>query len=203
MSLPEEAGIEAVKLARESLEAHVTGRSLRHAPRTAGPMTELRGAFVTLNTLQKDGKALRGCIGFPEPILPLWEAVERASIEASRDPRFPYPVSSEELGAIVVEVSILTKPKRVVVTRRKDLPSRIRIGIDGVIVSNAYTSGLFLPQVAPEQGWDQTEFLSEACAKAGLPYDAWLRDDTQIEVFQAEVFAEEAPRGKSSRAEPD
>ena len=162
---------------------------------------EKRGVFVTLNILEHGVKELRGCIGYPEPIKPLGEAIRDVTVYATEDPRFPFPVSTEELDRIVVEVSVLTVPQEIHAPRRKDLPSMIRLGVDGVIVSNAYTSGLFLPQVATEQGWDQETFLSEACVKGGLGLTSWLDGDTKVQVFQAEVFAEEKPRGIVSRVD--
>jgi uncharacterized protein (TIGR00296 family) len=159
-------------------------------------LAEKRGVFVTLSTLEGGSKQLRGCIGYPEPIKPLWEAINDVTVYASEDPRFPFPVTREELDRIVVEVSVLTVPQEIRASRRQDLPSKIRLGVDGLVVSNSFTSGLFLPQVATEQGWDQETFLSEACGKAGLPFDSWLKVDTKVQTFQAEVFTEVSPRGE-------
>jgi len=189
-------GRAAVKLARQTLESHVRGTVRGPSPPPSGVLAEKRGVFVTLNLLVGEAKQLRGCIGYPEPIKPLWQAVQDVTIYASEDPRFPSPVAQKELDRIVVEVSILTLPQEIRAPRRQDLTSKIRLGVDGLIVSNAFTSGLFLPQVATEQGWDQETFLSEACGKAGLPFDSWLKEDTKVQTFQAEVFAEVSPGGE-------
>jgi len=194
-------GRSAVELARETLELHVRGTQRSPGARPSGVLAEKRGVFVTLNILQQGGKELRGCIGYPEPIKPLWEAIREVTVYASEDPRFPFPVRADELDRIVVEVSVLTRPEEVQAPNRGDIPSKIRLGVDGVIVSNPFTSGLFLPQVATEQGWDQETFISEACGKAGLPFDSWLKADTRIETFQAEVFAEQSPRGPVARVD--
>ena len=199
MSLDE--GRAAVRLARETLESHIGGTPRVPGLRPSGVLVEKRGVFVTLNTLEGGTKQLRGCIGYPQPIKPLWEAVQDVTTYAAEDPRFPSPVTREELDRIVVEVSILTLPQEIRATRRQDLPSKIRLGVDGLIVSNSFASGLFLPQVATEQGWDQETFLSEACGKAGLPYDSWLKEDTKVQTFQAEVFAEILPRGEVVRVD--
>jgi uncharacterized protein len=194
-----EEGTAAVMLARESLEAHVRGtrQVLKKSPDS---FAEKRGVFVTLNMEDSGGKRLRGCIGYPEPIKPLGDAIKDVTVFASEDPRFPHSVTPEELDSILVEVSILTLPHDLLAPRRRDLPSKIRLGVDGLIISNQHTSGLFLPQVATEQGWDQETFISEACSKAGLPMDAWLQDGTRVQTFQAEIFAEKKPRGKVERA---
>ena len=67
------------------------------------------------------------------------------------------------------------------------------IGRDGLIVPKGPFSGLLLPQVAPEWGFDSREFLSQTCVKAGLTADAWLDEDTKVQHFQAQIFAEVAP----------
>jgi uncharacterized protein (TIGR00296 family) len=160
--------------------------------------------FVTLNLASASvQERLRGCIGFPFPVKKLEDAIREATVAAaSDDPRFP-PVVKSELDSVMVEVSILTRPEAVEVSRLQDLPGRIRIGTDGLIISRAYLSGLLLPQVATEFNLDQTEFLSQACMKAGLPPDSWLESETKIQVFQAEIFAEAKPRGKVVRVNPE
>ena len=107
-----------------------------------------------------------------------------------------------ELGSLVVEVSVLTPPQDLVAPRRQDLPSKVRVGEDGLIISDSRQSGLLLPQVATEFGMDSMEFLSQACMKAGLPPDSWLDGQTRVQVFQADVFGEAQPRGEAVRLEP-
>lgn len=199
MPLPSETGKNAVKLAREAIEARISGD--REEPKTPAeqPFTELRGVFVTINRAEPGADKLRGCIGFPYPVKPLGVAIREAAVAAAtEDPRFP-PLSKSELARVVVEVSILTPPRPLVAGTPRDLPSKVRIGTDGLIISRFGMSGLLLPQVATEFGMDQVEFLSQACMKAGLPPDAWLEEGTEIQTFQAEIFGEKAPRGKVER----
>ncbi len=198
MTLSPEDGRAAVQLARATLDDHVAGRDQPVKKWASGPFSEERGVFITLNLAEQLSDRLRGCIGFPHPIKRLGEAIQEATIAAaSEDPRFP-PVRQGELDSIMVEVSVLTSPQDLD-GPRQDLPSKVRIGEDGLIVSRSYLSGLLLPQVATEFGMDQTEFLSQACMKAGLPPDAWLEPDTKVQVFQAEIFAEKQPRGEVVR----
>ena len=169
--------------------------------RTGGIFSELRGVFVTLNLVEGEER-LRGCIGFPYPTYPLGRAIEEATVAAaSEDPRFP-PVAPGELDSIVVEVSVLTAPTELAAKDRRTLPSKVRTGTDGLIISNPFTSGLLLPQVATEFGQDPTDFQSQTCLKAGLPPDAWLDESTKVQVFQAEIFAEAKPGGEISRVNP-
>ena len=185
-----------VRHARSAIEACVSGRPL---PRwSEGFMSVSRGVFVTLNRVEPIPDRLRGCIGFPFPSKKLGDAlIAAAAAAATEDPRFP-PVTPSELEAIVVEVSVLTSPEELNVPRR-DLPTHVRIGQDGLIVSRSYESGLLLPQVATEFRMDEVQFLSEACVKAGLPPDSWLDPLTKVQVFQAEIFAEIDPGGRVVR----
>ena len=98
-------------------------------------------------------------------------------------------------------MSILTPPKEVLVSDPKLLPKTIKVGRDGLIASNGPYHGLLLPQVPVEYGWDEEEFLRQTCVKAGMTPDMWLDKDTKISSFQADVFTEEAPRGKAVRKE--
>lgn len=203
MSLTLEEGKLAVHLARKTLEAHVGGTPIERRNHEPGILSEKRGVFVTLNKQLGGIKTLRGCIGYPEPVRPLGEAIEEVTVYATEDPRFLHTVSSAELKEIVVEVSVLTQPTDLKVDRREDLPSKVRLGVDGLIITNGYNSGLFLPQVATEQGWDQETYVSEACGKAGLPFDAWLDEATEVQVFQAEIFAELEPGGRVAKVNPE
>ena len=139
------------------------------------------GAFVTLN--DKATGALRGCIGEILPMRPLAEAVAARAVDSAlRDPRFQ-PVSERELGSLRVEVSALTPPKPVASWRD------IVLGRDGMTMEKGNAFAVFLPQVAPEQGWDLETTLTHLSRKAGLSADAW-REGAKFETFQAEVFHE-------------
>ena len=199
MKLTLEDGEFLVRLARRAIETKLReGRRIR--PSAPEGLMEPRGVFVTLNGVEGQHR-LRGCIGYPYPERPLAEAVVDAAIGAAlHDPRFN-PVSLEEMGEIVVEVSVLTPPERIVVERPEYYPRRIEVGRDGLIVSRGGFRGLLLPQVPIEWGWDAEEFLTQCCLKAWLPPDAWLLPDTEIYRFQAEIFAEEEPRGRVIRVE--
>jgi uncharacterized protein (TIGR00296 family) len=185
-----------VAMARTTLDSFVeSGKYKKGAPAEAY-LAENRGVFVTLSTIEEGVSMLRGCIGFPYPVKPLGEAVQEAAVSAaSDDPRFT-PVRADELPGIVVEVSVLTVPVELNVKKRKDLPSKVKVGEDGLMISTASAGGLLLPQVATEQGWDAEEFLNQACLKAGLSPDSWLLPSTKVQTFQADIFAEKSPRGE-------
>ncbi len=195
-------GTLAVQIAREALEAFVTGRSMRSfvVPKS---FEEKAGAFVTLSKygVEDPYERLRGCIGYPEPFFPLLKAVVKSAEGAAEDPRFP-PLKPDELPHIVVEVSLLTPPQPIEVKKQRDLPKQIRLGVDGIVVAQGPARGLFLPQVATEHGMDAETFLSECCMKAGLMPDAWLDESTRVKKFQTEIFEEVEPRGAIVRRPP-
>lgn len=194
LSLPQ--GAVLVSIAREAIDSAVDGKPAAHSRQPASRaehdfLRVNRGAFVTLN---KPGGDLRGCIGIPRPVKPLGEAVFEAAVgAATRDPRFPR-VQAHEVDSLTVEVSALTEPT-VIACKPLELPKHVDVGRDGLIVSWLGTSGLLLPQVGTEMGLTPEAFLSLTCEKAGLFPDAWLAPDVRVSKFQAEVFAESAPRG--------
>lgn len=189
----------AVRMAREALDAFVEHRPMRSfvIPKS---FEEKAGAFVTL-TVHPSGD-LRGCIGYPEPFFPLLKSVVKGAEGAAEDPRFP-PVRPDELGGLLVEVSLLTPPQLIEVKKPRELPKHVSIGEDGLIVAQGPYRGLLLPQVAVEWKWDAAEFLSEACMKAGLLPDAWFEPTTRVKKFQAEIFSEVEPRGAIVRRKLD
>jgi AmmeMemoRadiSam system protein A len=133
-------------------------------------------------TLHKRGE-LRGCIGEIAPDRELHRVVRDHALNAAfKDPRFT-PLSPAELPEIVIEISALTPPVEIESWRE------IEIGRHGVVLSKNGRSAVFLPQVAPEQGWDVETTLKYLSQKAGLPPDAW-RDGARFEVFEAVVFGE-------------
>jgi len=149
------------------------------------------GIFVTLNNYL----GLRGCIGYPLPEKLLFNALEDAAISAAtEDPRFP-SVKYEELNSITFEVTVLTPPKKITVNNPKEYLSEIKVGRDGLIVKFGIYSGLLLPQVPVEYGWNEEEFLEYTCEKAGLLKDYWKNSETEIQKFEGMVFKEEKPNG--------
>ena len=180
--LSEELRLELLALARRAVAAHFAGEP---PPRLASDRSEAfgqpRALFVTF---RRQGR-LRGCIGTLAPEGDLPRMVGKFALRAAlEDPRFP-PLAPAELPECAIEISVLTAP------RPLERPEDVQVGRDGLIVEADGRSGLLLPQVATEWGFDREAFLAETCRKAGLPYDAWQRSETRVWVFQAEVFGEE------------
>ena len=166
------------RLAREAIEHHLLGRPKPTREGETPRLSEKRGAFVTLKTHGQ----LRGCIGHIQALKPLSQTViDMAEAAAFQDPRFP-PLSRQELKDLSIEISALT-PFRPI----QDI-KEIQVGTHGLFIERGYNSGLLLPQVAAEYGWDTQTFLEQTCQKAGLPKDAWKDSQTKIQIFSAEIF---------------
>ncbi len=173
-----------LRLARETLDGYVTNRERPDLDSGGFHLTPrlmtVCGAFVSLHV----GRDLRGCIGHIVGRLPLAECVRENTINAAEnDYRFS-PVRSKELSQIHIEISVLSPMWTV------DSYEQIEIGKHGVFLKQGAAQAVFLPQVAPEQGWDLAQTLSHLARKAGLNPLAWQAPETEFEVFTAQVFGE-------------
>ncbi|NPA86021.1 MAG: TIGR00296 family protein [bacterium] len=197
--MQEQVYVEGVRFARKVVEEVLEGKELEELLKEAAQKFphEPRGIFTSIHTYPDH--ELRGCIGIPEPVYPFYKALVLSAYWAAfEDSRFP-PLCKEELDNVVFEVSYLTPPKLLRVKDPREYLQLIKIGQHGIIIERGPYRALFLPQVAVEQNWSVAEFLSYCCLKAGLEPGCWLDKDTKVYVFEAEVYAEEAPRGKIIR----
>ncbi|HYA70453.1 MAG TPA: TIGR00296 family protein [Thermoplasmata archaeon] len=192
-------GVAAVRLARRALEAALHAPSAPEslssveAERLPAVFNEPRGVFVTLK--RHPSGMLRGCIGYPLPVLPLRSALVRATVSAAvEDYRFR-PVPASELPRLTIEVSVLTPPEPLQFSTPEEAIRAVKVGRDGLIVDGLGSSGLLLPQVAPEEGWSAEELLDGTCEKAGLPPRSWQDPRVRIRRFEAEIFHEVSPGG--------
>lgn len=145
-------------------------------------LCEKRGAFVTLR--RREGGELRGCVGFVEARYPLHEAVDRAAeLAAFEDSRFD-PVQSKELAGLTLDVSVLSPLEPIAA-------EGVEVGRHGLMIRYAGRSGLLLPLVPLQFGWDREAFLEHTCSKAGLPKDAWRQPGAELLAFTAEIAEED------------
>jgi len=167
------------EVARKTVIEHAENGSAPEFTTDNPKLDRKSGAFVSLH--EKNG-ALRGCIGYVEPIKPLLKTVTNMAVAcSSRDPRFQ-PVTPDEFPNLNIEVSVLTPLEEI-----SDAET-IRVGEHGLMIKKGQASGLLLPQVPVEFGWDRHRFLEETCRKAGLEPGAWKEPDAKIFVFFAQVF---------------
>ncbi len=189
--LTDAEGTTAVHYARQ-----IVTSTVGHRPPTTITLgkhfDEKHGVFVTLHTYPAHD--LRGCIGIPYPDLTLKNALEEAAHSVTHDPRFP-PLRANELDHIIVEVTILSNPRPLKTSTPPEIPAKIRIGRDGLIIEQGFYKGLLLPQVPVEEHWDIETYLGYACMKAGLTADAWVMPQTKIYTFTGQIFTEQTPHG--------
>jgi len=144
----------------------------------AGVLREKLGSFVTL----KRGGRLRGCIGTIIPQEELYRNVARMGFaSAFHDSRFP-PLRHEEMEDTEIEVSVLGP-----ITPCPD-SERIEVGRHGLLLCQGGKSGVFLPKVPVEQGWDRLAYLENLCRKASLPSGSWKDPNAQLFWYEALVF---------------
>ncbi len=183
-----------ISLARKSIKYYLEkGRIPDFDEDIPEKLNRVFGVFVSLYKLPR--KELRGCIGFPQPVYPLYKGVALSAIESAvNDPRFSR-LSINELNDIVIELSILSPPEKINVKNPLEYLDKIKIGRDGLILKYRGASALLLPQVPVDYGWNVKEYLSHLCFKAGLTPDMWLDPEVEIYRFSAKVFIEEYPNG--------
>jgi AmmeMemoRadiSam system protein A len=148
------------------------------------------GAFVTIHTTggrggTGDNRRLRGCIGRMSATEPLEKTIRAMAVEAAfGDPRFP-PLSPEEFPRCELEISVLSPMERC------PNPRQVKVGVHGLYLSYHGRTGVLLPQVPVEQGWNLDEYLDYICVKAGVPAKAYEAPDAELFTFTAVVFGEE------------
>ncbi|MHC5143115.1 MAG: AmmeMemoRadiSam system protein A [Planctomycetota bacterium] len=174
-----------LKVVKDTVAAAVSGKPV-YQPETDNPelLAEV-GCFVTL----KNAEELRGCIGQFTADKPLIEMVCQMAVSSCmHDSRFSgNHITPDELLDLDIEISVLSPMEKT------DDPLSLRLGVDGIYITDGRTSGCFLPQVATETGWNEEDFLSFCCAhKAGLAPKAWKTDPgVEVYLFTAEVFGAE------------
>jgi AmmeMemoRadiSam system protein B/AmmeMemoRadiSam system protein A len=181
LSLSPEAQEELLVLARQTVTQFLNTETFPTFHTDDPALLQPLGAYVTY---EKQGE-LRGCVGRIEADRPAFLNVQYAAVAAAlADSRFP-AIAPEELDELDIEVTLLEPLRQV------ESPDEIQIGRDGVIMRVGADKGaLYLPQVPPEQGWDLQATLLNLCRKAGLPDDAWQRDDARFYAFTGQWFAE-------------
>jgi AmmeMemoRadiSam system protein A len=170
-----------LRTAKDAIDSVIYSRAVAEPVSDDSELNEARGCFVTL----KNGERLRGCIGQFTSDKPLIELVSEMSVASlTHDPRFFMErISADELEYITIEISVLSP------LVKTDEPLDLRLGVDGIYITDGHKSGCFLPQVAEETGWTKEEFLTHCCVqKAKLPPDAWKYDSTEVYLFSAEKF---------------
>ncbi len=175
-----------LKLARASFESYVKDKKTVTIKGNASEkLKKVQGCFVTLN---KNGN-LRGCIGHILPQEELYKCVIDNAVNAAvNDGRFN-PVTEDEIKDIEVEVSVLTSPYKLEYNDSQELLEKLRPMVDGVVIKSGWHQSTYLPQVW-EMFDSKEEFLSSLCVKGGASQGCWKDPNTEVLVYQAQVFSE-------------
>lgn len=178
-----------LEFAREALLFGVRGKRLPDIDPGSGSISQkIFSPGATFVTLTKN-KELRGCIGSLEAKRPLVEDVRLHTVAAAlEDFRFP-PVQEDEIEQISIEISRLTIPTRIEFDNPEELLSKIRPGIDGVVIKKGLRRATFLPQVW-EKVPDVELFLTMLCRKMGEGSDCWRSENVELLTYQVEKFCE-------------
>ncbi|MCL2006761.1 MAG: AmmeMemoRadiSam system protein A [Treponema sp.] len=168
-------------IARETITAKLEGRKPSY---NEADLPEAKcGAFVTLRNRQS--RQLRGCIGRIFSNEPLPQTIRTMAIQSGfNDPRFP-PLSREELREVSIEISAISPMEPCT------NPEKVEVGVHGLYLIYSGRSGILLPQVPLEQGWNREEYLEYICIKAGLPANSYSKEGAEFYTFTATVFEEE------------
>ncbi len=189
---------ELIDLGRSAVLRAFSGKEFNVPQYIKERYSEPKGVFITIKNYPEN--KLRGCMGLPLPVYPLWYGVIYSSLQAAfNDPRFK-SLRPEEFDKVIWEISILSPPEEMRVPK-EELPELIELGKHGLIVEFGERKGLLLPQVPIEQGWSAEEFLSYTCLKAGLPPDCWKWKETKIYRFSGKVYKEKEPFGEIIKEE--
>ena len=183
--ITDRAGQYLVELAHKAIKHYIETKEKMEIPDDYPiELDEKLGVFVTLNK----NNALRGCIGYAEPIESAIQATIDVAIAAAfNDPRFS-AVTKDEYPILDLEVTVLTKPEMIIVAHPDQYFEEIEIGVDGLIIQKGYSRGLLLPQVATEQAFTIEEFLENTCMKAGISADSWMDESCDVYKFQGQIF---------------
>lgn len=182
--LTKEESLGLLRIAREAIAARLEGK--KYEPVPIPSLDDRRqGVFVTLWLYGK----LRGCMGRIQARESVPEAVAMmAPVAALEDPRFP-ELTPEELPDLMIEISLLSRLERV-----HNFDNDIVIGRDGLLVKLDLHSGLLLPRIPVEYGWETREFLEQTCLKAGLPKNAYKDKYAEVYKFTTYKFSEQTEK---------
>lgn len=173
--------LEAAYATLRSLASQNGAREVDTA-RVPAPLRALRNTFVTITI----GGELRGCVGTLERSAPLIaDVVTNTRKAATQDRRFD-PMTSEEIAAASISISILSHLRPIPFVGEADLLEQLRPSVDGLAIRDGEQRALFLPKV-----WDDLpsarDFLAHLKQKAGLP-DRPLKPRTKAFRFTTETF---------------
>jgi len=184
-------GARLVVLAREAIEKQYSFFGFKPDRKEQMRFGYPCACFVTLYV---DGK-IRGTSGDIEHSPPLYDNLIQNALQAGKDPR--YSVQKEDIPRMTVEVSLVSKPKRIDVRNPGDYAKQMHPGKEGILIKSTYSKGMIMPQEAVKNRWNSLMILQQACHRAGLKQDDWQNFDlVRVYKFASQTFAEASPKGE-------
>jgi hypothetical protein len=184
-----EDGARAVELARESVESYVLHGQREQPGSMRDAFYARTGAFVRIVSTRGRGR-LRGCAGAYRGSDQLGHAIVDAAIQAASESSCGSEIEQPELPNLNISVCVVNNH---VLTN--DPVSDLELGTHGVAVDKDGKHGWLYPTIPLENGWNEEQFLTHACRKAGLSPFAWKDEDTMVTLFEGQVFRERSDGG--------
>ncbi len=178
-----------LRLTRRLVESAIRRRSSRVQISSQLSEIPVSGLFVTL----RNGGRLRACMGAWHGLPPglLGSSLPSAARSAAiGDHRCP-PILESELSDLRIELSLLHNPRSIDSASGAARITAIEVGRHGLLVADAAQTGLLLPQVAVDHGWNARTFLDHTALKAGLRKNAWRSPKVRLTTFEAVKLAED------------
>lgn len=182
MQLTAEQENALLNLAKGTIIFRLRGGGLPEVTTTDPALHQPAGCFVSLHRRHDHG--LRGCVGRMEATQPLLRVVRDTALSVLGDPRFTdRPITLAELPELEIDISVLSP------LRPAAHPMDFEPLTDGIHLTIAGRSGVFLPQVARETGWTREQLLARLCTeKLGMPPTAWELPEAMLQVFSTRIL---------------
>ncbi|MCR9296609.1 MAG: AmmeMemoRadiSam system protein B [bacterium] len=174
-----------VQTAAKLVANAVFGKGSREPLEALGGLANsvVMGAFVTL----KRGEILRGCCGALGRPMSLAEALTSSAAKTATEDQRMAAISPNELPYLTIDVTLLGPFNRIA-AQGAERQKAIKIGRHGLMIQRNGRSGLLLPSVATERGWNSLQFLHAVCNKAGLPIGSWESPDATLFTFDGRAM---------------
>lgn len=176
-----------VYVARSAIAMRL-GLEVGASPALTGVMEETiaepGAVFVTLT----QNHQLRGCVGSLHATRALWLDCEQNALAAAFDDDRFEPLSVDEFGSVQIEISRVGEALPFGFENEEDACERLRLGVDGVILTYRNHRATFLPQVWASLP-DPKEFLAQLKRKAGLDPHFWS-PELELSVYEVDSYKE-------------
>lgn len=161
---------------RAALTAFARRGELHQAPPARARLRARQAIFVSL--VDARGRE-RGCSGYLQTPLELGDAAAELALVAASQ-----LADGNDAAGLSVRIDILQP-----LPGALD-PDRVDPATNAIVVECAGRRAVLLPRFGDTEIWTAVEFWGAACAKAGLPTDAWRSADARLSAYDAATLWE-------------